>query len=190
MTTIRIPKTDAVRVLTRLRNVLVIVVISAVVVACTGDASRDNSAANLMPNLSGYTVTNTVDIQDSIAKVLGTTSLGAGQPQVTALIAATNEIVKCYQQAGALEGRVYVKTAEPIKAGVVVIINKNQALNPGVFLNCVGVPGLTAPQGTLQPCANAYTLKRDNNEFFIGYAATDGEVCSAFCSTLQGCTPQ
>jgi hypothetical protein len=171
-----------------LRRAFVFFVVAVVIAACTNEPPRDNSAANLMPAPANYTVTNTLDIQDAITKIAGTASIATGGPQFAAMIAAAGEVVKCYQKAGALEGRVYTKNGDPLKAGVVLIINKNQALDPGVFLSCVGVEGLASPASVSQPCANAYTLKKDNNEFFIGYVATDYEVCTALCSGLQGCT--
>lgn len=167
-----------------------LLVFAAVFAACNNTTGvKDTSAASLMPAPAGYSVTNTIDIQDTITKIAGVTALGAGQPQLTALVAAANGIAKCYQQAGAIEGRVYLKQTEPTKAGAVIIINRNLMTDPNLFLGCVGLGNseLSGAQA-LTPCAYAYTLPLNNNEYYIGYVATDVEVCHAVCSGLQGCT--
>jgi len=48
----------------------------------------------------GLLTTDTVNIQDAIAKVAGAGSIGAGQPELTALIAGVNGLVTCYQKRG------------------------------------------------------------------------------------------
>src|SRR5256885_1372023 len=106
--------------------VTLLVMTAALLTACgAGTVGKDTSAAALMPNLTGYSVTNTVDIQDAIAKLAGASSLATGNPELTALIAGINGLVTCYQQAGAIEGRTYVNQANVTQAGVIVIVNRN-----------------------------------------------------------------
>jgi hypothetical protein len=157
--------------------------------ACGPQAvTKEPSAAALMPNLAGYQVSDTTNIQDAIAKLAGGGAVLAGQPEVAALVTGVNSIVACYQKAGGIEGRSYVNSADVTKAGVVVIVNRNVLTDPATFLNCV-LPQTGFRAATIQPCGKAYTLTTDNNQFYIGYAATNPEVCQAFCSALQGCTP-
>jgi hypothetical protein len=162
-------------------------VLAALLSACGQPGTKEPSAAALMPNLPDYHVTDTIDIQDAITKVAGAASIGVGQPELAALIAGVNGLVSCYQKAGAIQGRTYVNKADVTQAGVVVIINRNAVTDPNTFLGCV-LPeaGLRAAQ--IQPCGKTYILDRDNNQFYIGYAATNPQVCQAFCSALQGCT--
>src|SRR5258706_7477142 len=153
--------------------------------ACGGsNVTKEPSAGALMPHLADYSQTDTVNIQDAIAKLAGAGSIGAGQPEVTALIAGVSGIVTCYQNAGAIQGRTYVNKADITKAGVVVIINRNAVTDPNRFLNCVTPKGLRSAAAAIQPCAKAYTLDKDNNQFYIGYAATNAETCNAFCSAM------
>jgi hypothetical protein len=161
----------------------------AVLVAGCGQNTPDPTAANMMPNLPDYAVVEATDIQDAIAKVAGAASLAALQPQVTALIAGVSGLAKCYQDAGAAQGRAYINKQDPTLAGFVVIVNRNVLLNPATLLNCVAprASGLAAPAAAFQPCAKVYTLGKDNNEFYIAYAATNPTLCTAFCSQLQGC---
>jgi hypothetical protein len=72
---------------------------------------------------------------------------------------------------------------------VVIVVNRNVLTNPTTFINCVVPQGKTLRSASIEPCAKAYTLNKDNNQFYIGYAATKPEVCAAFCAALQGCTP-
>jgi hypothetical protein len=173
-----------------MRVASLIVILGLVVSACDGlgQPARDDSAANLMPSPAGYTVVNTLDIQDTLAKLSGGAALAAASPQVTALIAAANAVAKCYQQAGAVEGRVMYKNAEPIKAGAIVIINRNKALDPATLVQCAGSVGPNvAGVAALKPCAKAFTLQKDNNEFYVAFVGSDTEVCTAMCSSIQGC---
>ncbi len=166
-----------------------LLLMALLVAACGQAATTEPSAAALMPNLPGYQTADTLDIQDTITKIAGATSLGAGHPELTGLIAGINSLVACYQKAGAVQGRTYVNNADPTKAGIVVIVNRNAVTDPNTFINCVLPQGPSLRAAQLQPCAKAYTLDKDNNQFYIGYAATNPEVCQAFCSALQGCTP-
>lgn len=188
MTVFKITRGELRRLLTSMRMVALIAVASLVVSACDSlQPAKDDSAANLMPNIAGYTVVNTLDIQDTLSKIAGTSALLTGNPAFAAMVTAANEVSKCYQKAGAVEGRVYYGQADPSKVGAIVIINRNKVLDPALMLNCVGGrEGISGAQ-SIQPCVKAYTLKKDNNEFYIGYVATDPEVCSAFCTSLEGC---
>ncbi len=157
----------------------------------SGTAVRDEGAANLMPNLSGFSWQSTLDLQDAITKISGAASLAAAQPQITAAIVAASSLARCYQEAGAVEGRVYTRDADPLQAGLVIIINRNQLTNPDLLSACIfgqdTGPSIMAQSAAIQPCANVYSLPRDNNEFYIAYVATDPSVCAEFCSALQGC---
>lgn len=164
------------------------VIVLLALAACGQPGGTDTTAASLMPQLPDYNTMDTLDIQDAITKLAGAASLGAGQPEITALVAGANGLTACYQRAGAIQGRAFVNKADPTKAGVVVIINRNRLTDPVLFLSCVAPPGAMGVM-SIQPCAKAYTLKRDNNEFYIGYVATNEDVCSTFCSSLQGCVP-
>jgi len=167
-----------------------LVLILAVLLSACGqqNVTKEPSAAALMPNLAGYQVSDTTNLQDAITKLAAGAAALAGQPELAALVAGANTVVACYQKAGAVEGRSYVNTSDVTKAGVVVIVNRNVLTDPNTFVNCVR-PAAGMRAAVIQPCGKAYTLTTQNNEFYIGYVATNPEVCQAFCSALQGCTP-
>lgn len=172
------------------RGAVLTVIVVAVAAACTGAAQRDESAANLIPALPDYEVINTLDVQDAIAKVAGGTTLLAGQPQIAAMVVVANEITKCYQNVGAIEARVFVRRSNPLHAGALIVINRNKLTDPQTFLGCVLPNTGSGPRVAvqLQPCTKAYTLQKDNNEFYIAYVATDESVCTELCSKMEGCT--
>jgi|SRR5581483_3787281 hypothetical protein len=173
----------------QLRGLVFILVTVTLISACGQAATQEPSAASLMPNLPDYYVNDTVNIQDAISKVASLTSLGAAHPELAGLIAGINNLLTCYQNAGAIQGRTYVNKADVFKAGIVVIVNRNAVSDPATFINCVVPPSARSLLPQVQPCAKAYTLNTANNQYYIGYAATDPGVCQAFCAALQGCTP-
>jgi hypothetical protein len=86
--------------------------------------------------------------------------------------------------------RTYTDKTFPLSAGFVAIIDRNAVTNPANWQQCLtGKPNATAQAVTLQPCATTFTLKKDNNEFYIAYVATTVELCQALCSRLEGCPP-
>ncbi len=165
-----------------------ITVITAVLLSACGQSSGGTTAASLLPNLPDYQVSDTQNLQDAIAKVAGGAAVLAGQPEAAGAVVGVNALVTCYQKAGAIQSRSYVNKTDVLKAGVVVIIDRNAVTDPKTFLSCVAPSGPSIRAPSIQPCGKAYTLNRDNNQFYIGYAATNPEVCQAFCSALQGCT--
>jgi hypothetical protein len=168
-----------------IRGIVVLAICALTLSACS-QPPKDTSAASMLPNLAGYTISDVADLRDAIAKVAGGSALLTGQPELTALVAGVNGLVSCYQKAGAIEGRTYVKNADPTTAGVLIIANRNALTNPANIVSCVA-PGMGAQSIMIQPCAKVYTLDKDNNQFYIAYAGTNNEMCSAFCSNLGGC---
>src|SRR5215813_10350255 len=145
-----------------IRAFVIELVLLLVLNACgTANITQEPSAAALLPNLTDYQMTDTLDIQDAVAKVAGVASLGAAQPELTAAIAAVSGVLSCYQQAGAIKGRTYVNKANILQAGVIVVINKNLVSDPTLLVNCA-LPRRAAAAPTtgttLQPCAKSYTL--------------------------------
>jgi hypothetical protein len=176
---------------TIIRFVTILSIVTIALAACgAGPATKDISAASLLPNLDDYGTADTADIQDAITKLAGAASLSTGQVEVTALIAGVNSIVGCYQKAGAISGKAYVNKTDPLKAGVIVIANRNLLTDPSLFLSCVVPSSLRAQSAASQPCGKTYTLDTGTNQFYIGYAATNAEVCATFCNALQACTSQ
>lgn len=147
------------------------------------------TAADLMPDLPGYNVIEGEDLTDAIGRLSGGASLLSGDPLMAGVILAVDEVIACYQEAGAVSGRIFSQQADPLAAGVIVIVDRNRLTNPQTFLNCVRPGGERAEAIGVQPCANAYTLQRDNNEYYILYAASQPQVCQVFCAALEGCTP-
>lgn len=169
--------------------VVTIILLLAVIVGCDGSGGSAPNAANLLPDLAGY---NTIEGQSftEALTTLGVFATLAGQPELGAPIAAVSSVATCYQDAGAVNARVYSEQGEPVNSGIVAIGDRNALLNPITFLQCVpGGKGESSTQSvTIDGCSHSYTLERDGNEFYILYAGLTPEVCQTFCSNLEGCT--
>jgi hypothetical protein len=159
--------------------------------ACSAGVTRDESTAALLPNLSGYNVENTLNITDALTKAGAGAALAGGQVQFAAAIGVVGNYAACLQRAGAIEGRTYLQQENPLKAGLIMIVNRNKLTDPQTLLGCA----IPQPPSGMSPldaseygfCANMYTLRKANNEFYIMYAASSPQVCEAFCSALEGC---
>jgi hypothetical protein len=164
-------------------------VVLALITACGGNVTRDDSAANLLPALPDYNVTNTTNITEAVTNAASGAALAAGQAQFTAAIKVIGDLATCYQKAGAIEGRTYTLKSNPFKAGFIVIVNRNKALDPATLAGCLPFGGASVPSpNEYEPCFDTYTLPKGGNEFYILYGATSPQVCKAFCSGLEGCT--
>lgn len=175
----------------RLIRIVALALVAVIVIsACqTVTVTKDPAAQNLVPNLIGYTIQNTTDITGAIGNVAGGAALVSGQAPIALLIKAASAIAKCYQDVGAIEGRTYIKASDPSKAAVLFIVNQNVITNPQTFIKCISPQKAVGSSSTvLQPCGKGYALNKDNNTFYIGFVATDTEVCTTLCSQLQGCT--
>jgi hypothetical protein len=163
----------------------------ALLAACNVVVPRDESAAALLPNLSGYTVENTLNITDALTKAGAGAALAGGQVQFAAAVGAMGNYVTCLQRVGAIEGRTYLQQENPLKAGLILIVNRNKISDPQTLLGCA-VPSDSSSMRAMEVseygfCANTYTLRKNANEFYIIYAASSPQVCEAFCSALEGC---
>jgi len=159
--------------------------------ACDAVVPRDESTAALLPRLSGYTVENTLNITDALTKAGAGAALAGGQVQFAAAVGAIGNYTACLQRAGAIEGRVYIQQENPLKSGLIMIVNRNKITDPQTLIGCAipVAPGLMGAEGISEYgfCANMYTLRKDNNEFYIMYAASSPQVCETFCRALEGC---
>src|SRR5258708_27071778 len=130
---------------------LALALLALLIISACSQGSQGPTASSLMPGLSGYQTNDTLNIQDAIAKITGVAAVGTGQPEIAAAITAINGLVSCYQQAGAVQGRSFVQSADPLKAGLIVIVDRNAVSNPKTFLSCI-LPktGVAAAQAATQ----------------------------------------
>ena len=166
-----------------LLSVLLISACSAISVAAP---TKDVSASNLMPNISGYARVDTQDVRGTIANLASGGALLAGNPEISALVKVADRFAGCYQKAGAFQADVFTNTSNPVLSGAILILNQSVAQNPQVFLSCLNPAGASV-QDVGGPCTKNYTLTSNGSTYQIFYAATDPQVCQAFCSVLQGC---
>jgi hypothetical protein len=154
--------------------------------------SKQGSAKDLLPDVPNTTVIEGQTVTQFLAKLADGAALAAANPELIPVIQRIEATAGCYQDAGAVALRAYSDKSSPLYAGVVAIADRNALTDPVNFLNCVvkPQPGAAASVQTLQPCAKTYTLKKNDNEFYIAFVATTPQMCEAFCSKLEGCTSQ
>jgi hypothetical protein len=150
---------------------------------------QKGGATDMLPDVPNTTVVEGQTITQFLSKLADGAALTTGNPQLIPLIQRVETSLNCYQNAGAVAVRTYTDKTFPLYAGIVAIVDRNALANPANFLNCVVKPnpGIEAAQPTLEPCAKTYTLKKDENEFYIAYIATTPQMCETFCSKLEGC---
>jgi len=153
---------------------------------------KQGNAKALLPAVPNTTVVEGQTITQFLAKLADGAALAAANPELIPVIQRIETSATCYQDAGAVALRTYTDQTFPLSAGIVAIVDRNALTNPANFLSCVvkPQPGVEAGAPTLEPCAKTYTLKKDENEFYVAYIATTPQMCEAFCSRLEGCTGQ
>ena len=150
---------------------------------------KQGSAKDLLPNVPNTTVVEGQTVTQFLAKLADGAALAAANPELIPVIQRIETSASCYQNVGAVALRTYTDKTFPLAAGIVAIVDRNALTDPANFLNCVvkPQPGVEAAQ-TLEPCAKTYTLKKDDNEFYVAFVATTPQMCETFCSKLEGCT--
>lgn len=147
-------------------------------------------AEEMLPDLQGYSTVEGELLTDYISKLAGGASLLAGQPELALAIGAVDQVIGCYQEAGAVKARAYSNQGAPLSAGIVAIGDRNELLDPENLFNCVApaIPDSAQPDmPPIQMCSASYTLVKDDNEFYIIYAGTTEEICATFCLSLEMC---
>jgi hypothetical protein len=169
----------------RIRHWRAIGAVLLIISACTPTAG---GATALLPDVPNTTVVEGQSISDFVSKLADGAALMNANPELILLIEKAQGTLACLQQTGAVAVRTYTDKTFALSAGFVAIIDRNAITNLANWQQCLtGRTGPSAQSVTLQPCATTYTLKKDDNEFYIAYVATTVEMCQALCSRLEGC---
>ena len=167
---------------------LLVVVVSWMLVSCN---SQQGSAQSVLPDIANTTVVEGQTITQFVSKLTDGAALIAASPQLIPVIQRVEASATCYQNLGAVALRTYTDRTFPLSAGIIAVVDGNAVKDPVNFAHCVlGSAQADSATPTIQPCVKSYTLKKNNNEFYIAYIATTKEMCTAFCSKLEGCTGQ
>lgn len=170
-----------------MKQLILLTIVLVLIAACgpTGDSASDAvSAETLLPNINGYTRSDTVSLQDALTAAGSGAALTTGNAPLAAGIARIDVMVDCMRDVGAVAANSYVETSlsDVIpKAGVVAVINQTRVESN--LLACALTTGDNASAqgvGDIEPCAgNGSFVYRDNNISYI-YAATNPELCTLF----------
>ncbi len=153
-------------------------------------------AAQLLPDLPGYKIIEGQTLTEYIGKTADADLLQKESPNLAELLTKVDGVISCYQETGAARARIYSNAEKPWSVGAIAITDRNAMLSPANLFKCVGGSGGERPQTMAQsaaapgiePCSAAYTLSRNNNQFYILYVGTTAEICRDFCASLQDCT--
>lgn len=157
------------------------------------DYQRDDiepPAARLLPDLPAYRQIEGQTITTYIGALSEGAALLAGQPQLAVTIGVLDQMADCYQEVGGVRARAYSRSDNPLKAGLVAIVDESIVNDPDTLFRCVTPAALNLEETgevVIEPCTGAYTLVNEAGEFHIIYAASDYSVCLDFCSSLAGC---
>lgn len=148
-------------------------------------------AAALLPNLPGYNQLEGQTLTGYIGALAQGAALLAGQPQLALTLGAVDQIAGCYQDVGAVRIRLYSHADNPLQAGAAAVADRRELDNPENLFHCLalvdlGLEGEQAEQ-FIAPCTGSYTLRRDDNEFYIAFAGTTTAMCRDLCDRLDGC---
>lgn len=173
------------------RHMGLLIMILALSLAGCDTIGTQGGAAALLPSIPNTKVIEGKTITQYIISLSEGSSLLAGQPLLAAAIKAAEGTIACYQNIGAVALRVYNDLASPLSNGIIAVIDRKAIADPANLVHCLrggGGPSVGAQSVTIQPCANTYTLTKNNTEFSIFYLATTKEMCEAICTRLEGCT--
>jgi len=161
----------------------------AAVILLSACQPKQGSAKDLLPDVPNTTVVEGQTVTQFLAKLADGAALAAANPELIPIIERIETSANCYQNVGAVALRTYTDKAFPLSAGIVAIVDRDAVTDPANFLSCVvkPQPGVETSAPTLEPCAKTYTLKKNENEFYIAYIATTPQMCETFCSKLEGC---
>lgn len=184
--------------LTALLTVLLLA-LTACSLGGSSDNTADDSAAaqRFIPNLPGYTETETTDVQDALAGILGGSGALTGNFVQSAAVLTLDRLVDCYRDRGAFDARLYSQNIEltniqtPI-VGVLAVINQDRVAEE--FINCV-LPEFMRPDdfgaqaAGPQPCFGYGSFSFEGDTISFIYGATDRPLCDSFNSFFAPFNP-
>jgi hypothetical protein len=170
------------------RRIGLIALALLMLVAACDSLGRPGGAAALLPDVPNAKVIEGQTISEYIATLSSGASLLSGNPPLVAAIEFAQAAITCYQDIGAVAIRVYSDEAFPLSSGLVAVVDRNAITDLGNLARCLGGGQANSAQAAISICANTYTLKKDDNEFYIAYLGTTEEMCQAFCARLEGCS--
>lgn len=148
------------------------------------------AADPLMPDLPAYEQVEGQSIVSYMATLTQGAALLAGQPQLAAAAGLVDQMTGCFQDAGAVQTRVYSLRAEPLQAGAIAIADLEELTDPLTLAQCT-VPDLLSLESheglVFQPCHFSYPYQDEDVSLVIAFAGTAERVCADFCSELAGC---
>jgi len=169
---------------------LILLASCSAVTGPTGDTANDPAAAQrfLPTSIPGYTVTEANTITDALTTAGVGGSLLTGNAPLAAMVAKLDDMMRCYQNVGAVAARVYTQVdvgsliqGQIPKVGALAVVNQTRLERN--FLNCaltVG-SGLSAQSANeTQPCGGSGSTTVNGETIIYVFGATTPELCTIF----------
>jgi hypothetical protein len=154
----------------------------------TGDtANQSTSAQSFLPDIAGFNRTNADSITSAITSLGGGASLISGNPALAVGIAKIDDMIQCYQRAGAVAANIYTENnigqllqGQIPSVGALAVVNQDRLSRN--FLNCAlgGADTFSAQDATIEPCFGSGTFMREGETITYIYAATAPGLCQSF----------
>lgn len=157
--------------------------------ACRPQGTQSDSQAvqSLMPNINGYTRSQTSNIIDAMTAAGAGGALLSGNPAVAAAVARADTVLDCLEASGTIGANTYVETVQSgliPEAGAVIIINQTR-LNQNA-LACFLTAGTESQRGfsaqniDIRPCAEGGNFTYQSNDYAYAYVGVGDRLCGFF----------
>lgn len=175
----------------RVASIFIFLALAVILAGQFNWRDRTPPAADILPVLPQYRSVDGQNVTGYLGSLAGGAALLAGQPELALKIAAVDQAVDCYQEVGAVRGRVYSHGEYPLLAGFVAVADGTLLTDPNTFLACVGADRMgqgPATSGDIAgPCAGYFTVAREDGTFYVIYGGSVDSVCHDLCGGMQGC---
>lgn len=168
--------------------VLVLAIFAALgLAACQppqGTSSDAQAAQSLLPNIVGYTRSDSNSIVSAITAAGAGAALTTGNAPLAAGIARAEAVVQCLQGTGSLALNTYLQDRFTLipEAGVVLVVNQTR-VNENL-LACLVQPGnmagARAQSATIEPCTASGSFRFRDNDYSYLYVGVGTQLCGYF----------
>ncbi|MFZ4814088.1 MAG: hypothetical protein ACOYL5_06120 [Phototrophicaceae bacterium] len=179
----------------KIRLLAVALLIALFTAACsttpTGTSTDANSAANFLPTLNGYTVTNASSITEAITAAAGQGANAFGNPAVVEAIARVDTFIACYTATGSAAANIYTQVdlssvlsgSLVPSVGAVAVVNNDRVRENLIACATSGDFSAASAPST---CQGNGSFTSGGNTFTYVYISTQQTFCSSVSSHFNG----
>jgi len=172
---------------------LVVILVSGCTQKISADLPASTTAKEIVPdNIAGYSSVNTNElVSTATSMTIGSFAGAASENPAIAYKSAqiTDQLIQCYQEAGATDSSGFYNTTFPLYGGVVAVVDENQIRDPNLFFKCItrAATSYSIEKRPFQPCLSKFTIETHYNRFHVIIVGTDVTVCQSICQEMPAC---